>query len=74
MRALTGARTLTAAHAALVTAAGHVALLSAAVTGVAALALTCTSGLRSGRRADSGPEDLAGGALVPGAGNIPDHG
>jgi hypothetical protein len=84
LRALTGARTLTAslrsaadrtaAHAALAAAAGHLVLLAAAVTGVAALALTCTSGRRSGRRTAGEPEDLASGAPVPGAGDIPDHG
>ena len=73
LRALTGSRTLTAAHAALATAAGHLALIAAAVTGVAALALTCTSGRRSGRGADCKPEDLAGSAPVPAAGDIPDH-
>ena len=73
LRALTGARSLTAAHAALATAAGHWALVAAAVTGAVALALTCTPARRSGRGSGAKPADLARGAPVPGAGDIPDH-
>jgi len=74
LRALTGTRTVTAAHAALVTVAGHWALVAAVITGAVALALACTPGrqraARPGRRANGTP----GGAPVPGAGGTLDHG
>jgi len=74
LHALTGARTLPAFHIALVTAAGHWALLAASVTAAAALALACTKGRGRGGRAGGEPDDVAGGAPVPGAGATPDHG
>jgi hypothetical protein len=46
LRALIGARPGPAVHAALVTAAGHWALVTAAITGAVALALACTPGRR----------------------------
>jgi hypothetical protein len=51
LRALTGVRTVPAVHAALATAAGHWALDAAAITGVVALALACTSGRPEGCQA-----------------------
>jgi len=74
LHALTGARTLPAIHIALMTAAGHWALLAASVTAAAALALACAKGRgRDGRACDE-PDDVAGSAPVPGAGATPDHG
>jgi len=74
LRALTGARTVPAVHAALVAAAGHWALVAAAVTGVVALAMTCTAGRPRGGQPGGTPEDVASGAPVPGAGGIQGHG
>jgi len=74
LHALTGARTLPALHIALVTAAGHWALLAASVAAVAALALACTKGRERGGRADGEPVAVAAGAPVPGAGATADHG
>ena len=74
LRALTGARTGPAVHAALVTAAGHWALLTAAITGTVALALACTPGRRRGVRTGSRRDDTSAGAPVPGAGGTFDHG
>ena len=74
LRALTGTRTVPAVHGALVTAAGHWALVAAALTGTVALALACTPGRRGrarpGRRRDSAP----GVAPVPAAGATLGHG
>ncbi len=70
LRALTSAITAPEAHAALATAAGHWALIAAAVTGAVALALACTGG----RRKDREPSEIADGAPVPGAGATPGHG
>jgi hypothetical protein len=84
--ALTGAITVPAAHAALATVAGHWALTAAAVAGAVALALACIgrgqTGARPGSRAGTGagaapgmgPEKVASGASVPGAGATLDHG
>jgi hypothetical protein len=74
LRALTGARTVPAVRAALVAAAGHWALVAAAVTGVVALAMTCTAGRPRGGQPGGTPEDVASGAPVPGAGGIQGHG
>ena len=86
LRALTGATTVPAAHAALATAAGHLMLAVAALAGTVALALACTGRRRKGARGEAGPEagsgagpgvgpgHVAGGAPVPGAGATPDHG
>ncbi len=74
LHALTGARTLPAFHIALVTAAGHWALLAASVSAAAALALACAKGRGRDGRACGEPDDVAGGAPVPGAGATPDHG
>jgi hypothetical protein len=52
LRALTGATTVPAAHAALATAAGHWTLTAAGLAGGVALALTCTGR----RRKDVGPK------------------
>ncbi len=71
LHALTGARTLPALHIALVTAAGHLALLAASVAAVAALALACTKGRGRGGRAGPESVDSADGAPVPGAGATP---
>jgi hypothetical protein len=54
LRALTGARTVPAMRAALVTAAGHWVLVAAAITGAVALALACTPGRRRGARPGGG--------------------
>lgn len=74
LRALTGTPTVPAVHGALVTAAGHWALVAAALTGTVALALACTPGrrrrARPGRRRDSTP----GVAPVPAAGATLGHG
>jgi len=51
LRALSGATTVPAAHAALATAAGHWALIAAAVAGTVALALACTGSRRKGSSA-----------------------
>ena len=56
LRALTGATTVPAAHAALATAAGHWALTAAAVAGAVALALACIGRRRTGARPGAGPE------------------
>ncbi len=86
LRALTGATTVPAAHAALATAAGHWTLTAAALAGAVALALACIGRLRKGAAPEAGPEAGAGagpgaspgkaaaGAPVPGAGAAPDHG
>jgi hypothetical protein len=70
LHALTSATTVPAAHAALATAAGHWAVITAAVTGTVALALACTGGRRRGRE----PDDVADGAPVPGTAGMPGHG
>jgi hypothetical protein len=70
LRALNSATTVPAAHAALATAAGHWALIAAAVTSAVALALACTGGRRKCRE----PDDVADGAPVPRAGAGPGHG
>ena len=90
LRALTGATTAPAAHAALATAAGHWTLTAAGLAGAVALALTCIGGCRKGVDSGAGPEsgpkatpgagpgagpgNVTGGAPVPGAGAMPDHG
>jgi len=90
LRALTGATTVPAAHAALATAAGDWTLTAAGVTGAVALALTCIGRRRKGAGPEAGPEagpkaapaagpragpgNITGGAPVPGAGAMPDHG
>jgi len=82
LRALADARTAQAVRGALVTAAGHWALVAAAVSAAAALAMACTAGRRASRKPGHlavGPRksklgDVAGGAPVPGAGGTPDHG
>jgi len=90
LRALTGATTVPAAHAALATAAGHWTLTAAGVAGTVALALTCIGGRRKGTGPEAGPKsgpkaapaagpgagpgNVTGGAPVPGAGAMPDHG
>jgi hypothetical protein len=89
LRALTGATTVPAAHAALATAAGHWTLTAAGLAGGVALALTCIGGRRKGAGSQAGPKSgskaapAAGpgagpgnvtGAPVPGAGAMPDHG
>jgi hypothetical protein len=74
LRALTGARTVPAAHAALVTAAGHWALVTAAITGAVALALACTSARQRGARPGGRHDHTSGVAPVPGAGGTLDHG
>ncbi len=89
LRALTGATTVPAAHAALATAAGYWTLTAAGLAGGVALALTCIGGRRKGAGPKSGPTASpaarpgAGpgtgpgnvtGAPVPGAGAMPDHG
>ena len=56
LRALTGATTVPAAHAALATAAGHWALTAAAVAGAVALALACIGRRQTGARPGAGPE------------------
>jgi hypothetical protein len=56
LRALSGARTGLAVHAALVSAAGHWVVVTAAITGAVALALACAPGRRRGPR----PVDRAG--------------
>ncbi len=75
LRALTGATTVPAAHAALATAAGHWTLTAAALAGAVALALACIGrrGKGAGPEAGAGPGNVAGGAPVPGAGATPDH-
>jgi len=88
-RALTGATTVPAAHAALATAAGHWTLTAAGLAGGVALALTCIGRRRKGAGLEAGPKSgpkaapAAGpgagpgnvtGAPVPGAGATPDHG
>ena len=65
LRALTGATTVPAAHAALATAAGHWTLTAAALAGAVALALACIGRRRTGARTQSGPEPGPG--IVPGA-------
>ena len=88
-RALTGATTVPAAHAALATAAGHWTLTAAGLAGGVALALTCIgrrrkdtgpeAGPKSGPKAapaagpGAGPGNVTG-TPVPGAGATPDHG
>ena len=89
LRALAGATTVPAAHAALATAAGHWTLTAAGLAGAVALALTCIGGRRKGVGPEAGPKSgpkaapAAGpgagpgnvtGAPVPGAGAMPDHG
>ena len=85
LRALTGATTVPAAHAALATAAGHWTLTAAAVAGAVALALACIGRRRTGADPEpagtgpeaapgAGPGKVAGGAPVPGAGATLDHG
>jgi hypothetical protein len=90
LRALTGATTVPAAHAALATAAGHWTLTAAGLAGAVALALTCIGGRWKGVGPEAGPKsrpkaapaagpgagpgNVAGGAPVPGAGAMPDHG
>ena len=70
LRALTGATTVPAAHAALATAAGHWALTAAAVAGAVARPWPASEG--AGRAAE--PAEPRGGAPVPGAGPMLDHG
>ena len=90
LRALTGATTAPAAHAALATAAGHWTLTAAGLAGAVALALTCIGGRRKGVDPGAGPKsgpnstpgagpgagpgNVTGGTPVPGAGAMPDHG
>jgi hypothetical protein len=90
LRALTGATTVPAAHAALATAAGHWTLTAAGLAGAVALALTCIGGRRTGVDPAAGPKsepkaipgagpgagpgNVTGGAPVPGTGAMPDHG
>jgi hypothetical protein len=90
LHALTGATTAPAAHAALATAAGHWTLTAAGLAGAVALALTCIGGRRKGADPEAGakiapkaapgagpgagPGNVRGGAPVPGAGAMPDHG
>ena len=90
LRALTGATTVPAAHAALATAAGHWTLTAAGLAGAVALALTCIGGRRKGVGPEAGPKsgpkaapaagpgtgpgNVTGGAPVPGTGAMPDHG
>ena len=90
LHALTGATTVPAAHAALATAAGHWTLTAAGLAGAVALALTCIGGHRKGADPEAGPKtepkaapgagpgagpgNVRGGAPVPGAGAMPDHG
>jgi hypothetical protein len=70
LRAIAGTATAPAARAALATAAGHWALVAAAVTGAVALAMAATPVRnRAGR-----PGEIAGATPVLGAGAIPDHG
>ena len=54
LRALTGATTVPAAHAALATAAGHWTLTAAALAGAVALALACIGRRRTGTRPSPG--------------------
>jgi hypothetical protein len=54
LRALTGATTVRAAHAALATAAGHWTLTAAALAGAVALALACIGRRRTGARPSPG--------------------
>lgn len=54
LRALTGATTVPAAHAALATAAGHWTLTAAALAGAVALALACIGRRRTGARPSPG--------------------
>jgi len=74
LRALTGARTEPTVHAALATAAGHWALLAAAVTGAVALTLACTPGRRREARPGGRPDNTPGRGPVPEAGVTLDHG
>ena len=86
LRALTGAATVPAAHAALATAAGHWTLTAAGLAGAVALALACIGGRWKGAGPEAGPKaepgagpgtapgNVTGGAPVPGAGAMPDHG
>jgi len=74
LRALASARTGPAVHAALVTAAGHWALVTAAITGAVALALACTPGRGGETRAGGRPDHTPGRPPVPGAGGTLDHG
>jgi hypothetical protein len=86
LRALTGATTVPAAHAALATAAGRWTLTAAALAGAVALALACIGRRRTGARPSpgrkrgprssvrGGPGKVAGGAPVPGTGATLDHG
>ncbi len=74
LRALSGARTVSAVHTGLATAAGHWALDTAAITGAVALALACTPGSRRGAKPGGGQDSTAGRAPVPGAGGTLDHG
>ncbi len=69
LRAIAGTATAPAARAALATAAGHWALVAAAVTGAVALAMAGTP-VRNRAR----PGEIAGATPVLGAGAIPDHG
>ena len=70
LRALTGATTVPAAHAALATAAGYWTLTAAAVAGAVALALACIGRLRKGAAPEARPEagPGAGSGAGPGAG------
>ena len=54
LRALTGATTVRAAHAAPATAAGHWTLTAAALAGAVALALACIGRRRTGTRPSPG--------------------
>ena len=54
LRALTGATTVPAAHAALATAAGHWTLTAVALAGAVALALACIGRRRTGARPSPG--------------------
>lgn len=54
LRALTGATTVPAAHAALATTAGRWTLTAAALAGAVALALACIGGRRTGARPGPG--------------------
>ena len=74
LRALTGTRTVPAVHGALVTAAGHWALVAAALTGTVALALACTPGRRRRARPGGRRDSTPGVAPVPAAGATLGHG
>ena len=74
LRALTGTRTVPAVHGALITAAGHWALVAAALTGTVALALACTPGRRRRVRTGGRRDSIPGVAPVPAAGATLGHG